>query len=263
MIDLPFGQTFAPEDLAIIGILCVLEIVLSFDNALVLGVLAQRLPPFQRRKALTYGLAGALAFRLAAVAAAQYVMQWSFFKVVGGAYLIYLGARHFVGETGTAVPAKLPSPPAAVRPTGCDTSRREARFWPTVGAIELTDVAFAVDSVLAAIALVRGPDKLWLVVMGGMLGVLAMRCAAYSLIALLERFPRFEVSAYLLVSVIGVKLFVEWLRELNPDWQRQLDFHDASGPAFWVFWLSIVASLAVGLVPRRIHASSTADADGR
>ena len=101
-----------------------------------------------------------------------------------------------------------------------------AAFWPTVLIIELTDIAFAVDSILAAIAFVGSPPpthntahfhpKLWLVVVGGMLGVLLMRYAATMFIKLLERFPRFELSAYLLVLVIGTKLLLDW--GCNSDW---------------------------------------------
>ena len=58
-----FGQTLAASDLAVIGLLIVLEGVLSIDNALVLGLLAKRLPPEQRNRALFYGLAGAFVFR--------------------------------------------------------------------------------------------------------------------------------------------------------------------------------------------------------
>ena len=91
-------------------------------------------------------------------------------------------------------------------------------FWTTVALIEVTDVAFAVDSILAAIALVGsapvghvGPHpKLWVVITGGMIGVMLMRVAAAMFIRLLERFPRFETSAYLLVLTIGLKLLVDW-----------------------------------------------------
>ena len=84
-------------------------------------------------------------------------------------------------------------------------------FWGTVALIEVTDIAFAVDSILAAIALVGsappgyvGPHpKLWVVITGGMIGVMLMRVAAAMFIRLLERFPRFEMSAYLLVMTIG------------------------------------------------------------
>ena len=63
-----FGQTFETHDIAIIALLIVLEGVLSIDNALVLGLLARKLPKSQQRRALTYGLVGAFVFRVIAIA---------------------------------------------------------------------------------------------------------------------------------------------------------------------------------------------------
>src|SRR3954447_10409026 len=90
-----FGQTFEFHDLIVIGILVVLEGVLSIDNALVLGLLARRLPRRLQGKALTYGLVGALVFRLIAVATASWLLHWTFVKLLGGAYLLWVAFKHF------------------------------------------------------------------------------------------------------------------------------------------------------------------------
>ncbi|HEY7088974.1 MAG TPA: hypothetical protein VH518_12845, partial [Tepidisphaeraceae bacterium] len=228
-----FGQTFDIHDLAIVALLVVLEGVLSIDNALVLGLLARRLPKQDQSKALTYGLVGAFAFRFIAIATATYLLQWHFVKLLGGAYLIYVSAKHFFFERREVTDEKLSvdadGNPTLVRASdgadlcaedveaecaGRTTSvlfRRAVGFWPTVVVIELTDIAFAVDSIVAAIGVVgpapnglSGPHpKLWVVLVGGFLGVVVMRFAAVLFIRLLERFPRFETAAYLLVIVIG------------------------------------------------------------
>src|SRR4051794_34614639 len=91
-----FGQTFDPHDLAIIGLLIVLEGVLSIDNALVLGLLAKRLPKQQQSHALTYGLIGAFVFRFVAIATATFLLKWTVFKLLGGGYLIYVALKHFL-----------------------------------------------------------------------------------------------------------------------------------------------------------------------
>ena len=62
-----FGQELAWHDLGVVGLLILLEGVLSIDNALVLGLLAKRLPKEQQSKALTYGLVGAFVFRVPVV----------------------------------------------------------------------------------------------------------------------------------------------------------------------------------------------------
>src|SRR5580658_1596372 len=128
-------QTFQPRDLLVVAILVVLEVLLSVDNALVLGLLAGKLPASLQRKALTYGLIGAFIFRLIAIAGAVKLLEWRFVKLLGGGYLIYVAVTHLLRN----------------RPrtrTAGDISA--GSFWRTVGAIELTDLAFAIDSILAA-----------------------------------------------------------------------------------------------------------------
>jgi len=265
-----FSQTFATQDLAVVALLVLLEGVLSIDNALVLGLLARRLPKSQQKKALTYGLFGAFIFRFAAIATAAYLLRWRFVKLLGGGYLIYVSIKHFFIDWRTASvreaeeDVRLGS--GAGRP---DDSSEEAaaqssggpahpKFWPTVGVIELTDIAFAIDSILAAIALV-GPappgytgihPRLWVVMTGGMLGVILMRMAAVLFIKLLDRFPRFETSAYLLVLVIGLKLVADWALN-TPAHPHLANFHSAESPAFWAFWAAMAGCLVIGFLPAR------------
>jgi YkoY family integral membrane protein len=265
-----FGQKAEPHDLIIIGLLVVLEGVLSIDNALVLGLLAKRVPKRLQGRALTYGLIGALVFRMAAIGAATWLLQWTVAKLLGGAYLIYVAVKHFFFEGDSEDEAKsalnqeqkavdqvtsgeLPGEAARKAVTAASLS-----FWYTVAVIELTDIAFAIDSILAAIALVgqQRPhdtgvhDKLWVVIVGGFIGVVVMRFAAVLFIKLLEKFPRFELSAYLLVLVIGGKLLADW--GLNTkEHPHRVDFHDYRYPAFWIFWVLMVVCFSIGFLPTR------------
>jgi YkoY family integral membrane protein len=256
------GQSFQLHDLFVVALLVVLEGVLSIDNALVLGLLAKRLPKRLQGKALTYGLVGALVFRILAIGTASILLRWTFAKFLGGAYLVYVAVKHFVfGDEqhldelepdGTPRIADAGAPP---RPGGIFLHGR--LFWQTVLVIELTDIAFAVDSIVAAMALVGqqtpedtgAHDKLWVVVTGGMLGVILMRFAAVLFIRLLERFPRFETAAYLLVAVIGVKLLVDWWFNV-PGRPERVNFHSPHSAAFWIFWAAMLLSFSVGFIPQ-------------
>lgn len=283
-----FGQTFDGKDLATIGILVVLEGVLSIDNALVLGLLARRVPKDQQARALTYGLVGAFVFRFISIATATYLLKWRIVKLIGGGYLVYIALKHFFFESkeedeevvrvdaegepilvheATGIPvgpeeaadeikARVPVPVDITDPPKGKPFTAMS-FWHTVAVIELTDIAFAVDSILAAIALVGPPPdkdslhpKLWVVVTGGMLGVMLMRVAAALFIKLLEKFPRFEAAAYLLVIVIGGKLLADW--GLNSEEHpHAVDFHDHHSPSFWIFWISMLICFCIGFIPHK------------
>jgi YkoY family integral membrane protein len=240
-----FGQTFTPGDLATIALLVLLEGLLSIDNALVLGILSQRVDPDRRSKALSYGLIGALVLRILAVAAAAFLLRFSWLKLVGGLYLIWAGLEHFL-----RAPKKRKLPPEA---------RRLASLHWVILQIELTDLAFAVDSILAAFALVGGPPpgfgslhpKLWLVITGGMLGVILMRFAAAIFARLLDRFPHLQTSGFVLVMLIGGKLVLDWSFN-TPQHPDRLDFNDYHAPALYIFWGLMLVILAMGtLAPGR------------
>jgi len=263
-----FGQELAYPDLGLIALLIVLEGVLSIDNALVLGILAKRLPKHQQKKALTYGLGGAFVFRVIAIVTAAYLLKLWWVKLLGGGYLLFVAIKHFFfDEKHTDFDVKIgpdghPIISDKVATAVASTGRKFAGFWSTVAVIELTDIAFAVDSILAAIAVIPvvSPDqtnpKLWVVVAGGMLGVIMMRFAAIVFIKLLDKFPRLEISAYLLILVIGLKLVADWAFNKPPenraaDWHPPVDFHSLSSVAFIIFWGLMVMCFAVGFWPQK------------
>lgn len=221
---------FNTHDLAVIGFLTFLEGILSIDNALVLALLAKPLPPHLQRKALTYGLVGAVVFRLIALSLTTYLMQWGWVKWVGGGYLVYVSVAHFL---------KKQKEEENLEAKKLSASNQKWLFWKTVLVIELTDIAFAVDSILAAVAL---SNKFWVVFTGGFLGVILMRVAANAFITLLDKFPRMETTAYLLVLIIGIKLLIDAAHLPG------IDFHSSSSPAFWIFWASMAGALGVGLI---------------
>ena len=190
-----FGQTFEYHYLAVVALLVILDGVFSIDNALVLGLLAKRLPPHQRQRALMYGLVGAFVFRVIAIIFAQLLLGIEVVKLIGGGYLLFVAGKYFLEQWfGTAeeqivlgdeeqpvlvhaddgsplsakeeeeeLEARIPVPAPELEVVNGSAGRSAngaarafAKFWPTVVVIELTDIAFAVDSILAAIALV-GP----------------------------------------------------------------------------------------------------------
>ena len=214
------------HDIFLVLFLVFLEGILSIDNALVLALLARGLPEKQQRKALTYGLIGAVVFRLLSLFIITTLIKYRWIKVLGGLYLLFVALKHFIkGDPQQDLPK---------------SSR--ANFWKVVLAIELTDIAFAVDSILAAVALT---PKFWVVFTGGILGVVMMRFAASMFISVIRRFPSFETTAYLLVFTIGIKILLE------VSGRPEFDFHSASKPAFWIFWSIMFLFIIYGFRPKR------------
>lgn len=182
-------QTFHTGDLAIVAFLVVLEALLSADNALVLAVMVRHLPKNLQRKALLYGLGGAFVFRFIAILFATTILSLWWLQAIGALYLLYLPLKHFHSANREKTVKAV-----------------EKSFWPTVISVEIADIAFAVDSVLAGVALIKSPDKIWVVYFGAIIGVVLLRFAASLFISLLAKYPVLDHIAYILVGWVGVKL---------------------------------------------------------
>ena len=243
--------------------LVLLEGLLSADNALVLAVMVRHLPKGQQKRALRYGIWGAFVFRFIAVVLATTILDYWQFEVVGGLYLMFLAVKHLLsGEEG--------HDPEGKAKTG-------RGFWATVAAVELADIAFSIDSILAAVALAdEMPKHLrdlampiltlkdWVIYAGGVLGIVAMRYIAGYFLILLERFKGLASGAYYLVGWIGVRLVGAGLHHaLYHDKARVLGgwpgnwkdlFPDAVARNLdmpgWLFWGGMGLIVAVSLLYR-------------
>ncbi len=192
-----------------------LEGILSIDNAAVLGAMVSVLPtndmvPWpgllkflgspihrllggQRSSALKVGLLGAYAGRGLMLVLANFVIHNPYLKILGAAYLIRLAFEN-LGE---------PEP-------GEEEQVRAKRmgskgFWGVVIAVELADLAFSLDNVVAVVAL---SDNLYLVMLGVFVGIITMRFAAGIFTWMILKEPVLESAAYMVVFNIGVELLL-------------------------------------------------------
>jgi YkoY family integral membrane protein len=191
-----------PVAWGLIGTLVILEGLLSADNALVLAVMVKHLPPDQRKKALFYGLLGAYTFRFIAIGVGVFLIKLWWVKILGAAYLAWLSIKYFLDKRKAAQNEEEES--HGMNQSGL-LIRLFGTFWGTVIAVEIMDIAFSVDSVLAAFGV---SEQVWVLLVGGMLGVLMMRGVAGIFLKLIDRIPELETSAYILILLIAAKMFV-------------------------------------------------------
>src|SRR5213594_1130749 len=170
---------------------------------MVLAVLVLGLPKHQRHKALRYGIAGAFVFRAIATLLAVYLIRLRLVKLVGAGYLLYLAYRHFLGAKDAQ---SRRAPPKALPRMGLTA------LWATVVKVELTDLVFAIDSILVAVAM---SPKLWVVLSGGILGIIMMRLVIGQLLALVERYPPLVDGAFVIIAWVALKLLVEYLHAVG------------------------------------------------
>ncbi len=186
-----------PVSWGIIFWLIILEGLLSCDNALVLAVLVNKLPKHQQKKALLYGIWGAYFFRFVAIGLGTYLVKITWVQILGAGYLLWMAGKFFLSKSNHEEEED-----AEVKISGFWV-KLVGPFWATVIAVELMDITFSVDSILAAFAM---SSEVWVLFVGGLLGILMMRGVATIFIKLLDKYPELEASAYILIALIGAKL---------------------------------------------------------
>jgi tellurite resistance protein TerC len=193
-----------------------LEGILSIDNAAVLGAMVSELPPQervpwpeplkflgppthrilggQRSAALKVGLLGAYFGRGFMLVLASFVIRNQYLKFLGAAYLIKL-AFESLSET-EAGEEEGRATAMSVRGKG---------FWSIVITVELADLAFSLDNVVAVVAL---SNNLYIVMFGVFIGIVTMRFAATLFTLMILKEPILKPAAYIVVFNIGAELLL-------------------------------------------------------
>ncbi len=236
------NQTFSLGDIPVVLLLVLLEGLLSADNALVLAIMVRHLPPKQQQKALSLGLGMSFLFRIIAIILASFVIKLWWLQAIGAFYLLFLPINHFRQHAAH----------------GRNMQGKGGTFAKTVVALGIADVAFAIDSVLAAVATVGGrADKTWVVILGALLGVILLRYAAALFLRLLDKYPALDHLAYILVGWVGIKLAFMALHSFGIAMKRT-GMPEMPGSVFWA-GMAIIIGFGLWFAAKNPHVPDDAE----
>ncbi|PCI94563.1 hypothetical protein COB11_03675 [Candidatus Aerophobetes bacterium] len=238
------NQTFSYVDIPKVLVLIFLECLLSADNALVLAAIVKPLPKKQRGKALWIGIFSAFVLRAIAIFVAAYLIRYFFVQAIGAIYLFYLAFSFKIKTRRNKDNIKLQTTPP---------------LWKTVLQIEATDFIFAIDSILAALGLTgialqphhALPPKMWIVYLGGIIGLVIMRFSVRIFSFFIDRFKRLERASHYLIGWIGIKLGFEALYSylLQKGDTKYTEILQTS--IDWVFWIVTISLFIYGFLPKQ------------
>lgn len=226
-------------------VLIFLEGLLAADNAVVMAVMVKHLPREQQKKALFYGLLGAFVFRFIALFLITILAKYWQIQAIGAAYLLFISIKHIYDTKFKKEDEEEEH-----------EEKKGSGFWMTVLKVELADIAFAIDSMLAAVAIAitlphigdtnigginAGPFAVMF--LGGFVGLVIMRFAAQWFVKVLNDYPSLETAAFLIVGWVGVKLTVLVLCHE----EIAILPHDFAHSTLWkaIFWV-VLLGIAVG-----------------
>ncbi|MDI3341674.1 MAG: TerC family protein [Sphaerobacter sp.] len=185
--------------LASVFSIVVIDLVLSGDNALVIGMAAHRLPPRQRRWAIIMGGAGAIGLRILFTALAVFLLTVPLLQAAGGLMLTWIAYKLLRDETqaGHHVEAQ-------------DT------LIDSVQTIIVADAAMSLDNILAVGGAAHGSVELLLF---GLALSMPLLLFGSSLIArLMNRVPWLIVVGTLVLTVTAARMIADdrWIAGAVP-----------------------------------------------
>jgi len=172
-----------------------LELVLSADNAVALASITKNLNNIDlQKKALNIGIFIALILRIFVILTAQFILNFWPVKLIGGIYLISLSFSKFssINKDTSNDNYKINYP--------------ESSIFKVILLLSITDLAFSIDSITAAVAI---SDQFLLVITGAIIGVIALRFTSGLFIKWLEIYINLEKAGYIAVAIIGFKLILQ------------------------------------------------------
>lgn len=225
------AHNVTPHDFIVIGILIVLEGVLSADNAVALAAMTKSLPTYEEQtKALNWSIIGSYVLRIVGVFFAAALIQNLGFRALGGAYLLGLAIKHWI-FTAHKENKKKEKPPG--------------NFWVVLLLLAGTDFAFSIDSIAASVAVTH---KVWVIITGALIGIALLRVAASWFITALEIYPRLEHAAYIMIGFVGMRMLFEVMQDM-PDYFQNFVSSSLEFPE-WSLYVVMVLAFSYGFSKR-------------
>lgn len=172
---------------AVVAIILI-DIVLAGDNALVIGMAANRLPDHLKQRAIFWGTFGAVAVRFISVALLTYLLLIPGLRLIGGLALIYIGWKLAFQNKQHDIGAK-------------DT------FWAAIGTIVIADAVMGIDNALG-IAAAAGGD-FGLVIFGLLVSVPIILFGSTMIARLLERYPDSVFIGSYVLFVVAIQMILK------------------------------------------------------
>ncbi len=163
-----------------------IDIVLAGDNALIIGMVANKLPPQLRRRAIIWGTVGAIGIRFASVAVLTWLLTVPGLRLVGGLALFYIAWKLAFADKEE------------------HTDHTADTFWGAMGTILMADAVMGIDNALGIAAAAGG--NWWIIIFGLLISVPIILFGSTMVNRILERWPRAVYIGSAVLAVVGTQM---------------------------------------------------------
>ena len=186
-----FAELFAPEQIAILTQIIFIDLVLAGDNAIIIGMVASKFPPEQRKKVIFWGIGGAVILRIILTLLTAYLLQITGLRLIGGLLLLYIVYKLYVDVIKGSE-------------TEEDIKVDNSSFLKAIWTVLLADFTMSLDNVLGVAG--AAGDHYGLLVFGLVLSIILMATAATLISGWIKKYRWIAWIGLLAILVVAVEL---------------------------------------------------------
>ena len=186
-----FSELFSPDQLAILGQIIFIDLVLAGDNAIIIGMVASKFPTDQRKKIIFWGIGGAVILRIILTLLTAYLLQITGLRLLGGFLLLYIVYKLYVDVI------KGNSKEEGIK---VDNSNFLKAIW----TILLADFTMSLDNVLGVAG--AAGDHYALLVFGLALSIILMATAANLISKWIQEYKWIAWAGLLAILIVAIQL---------------------------------------------------------
>ena len=186
-----FAELFAPEQIAILTQIIFIDLVLAGDNAIIIGMVASKFPPEQRKKVIFWGIGGAVILRIILTLLTAYLLQITGLRLIGGLLLLYIVYKLYVDVIKGSEKEE-------------NIKVDNSSFLKAIWTVLLADFTMSLDNVLGVAG--AAGEHYGLLVFGLVLSIILMATAATLISGWIKKYRWIAWLGLLAILVVAVEL---------------------------------------------------------
>ena len=185
------AELFTPEQITILTQIIFIDLVLAGDNAIIIGMVASKFPPDQRKKVIFWGIGGAVILRIILTLLTAYLLQITGLRLIGGILLLYIVYKLYVDVIKEASKQE-------------DIKIDSSSFIKAIWTVLLADFTMSLDNVLGVAG--AAGHHYHLLIFGLILSIVLMAVAANLISGWIKKYRWIAWLGLLAILIVAVDL---------------------------------------------------------
>ena len=194
-----FAELLTPEQITILTQIIFIDLVLAGDNAIIIGMVASKFPPDQRKKVIFWGIGGAVILRIILTLLTAYLLQITGLRLIGGILLLYIVYKLYVDVIKGASKEE-------------DIKVDNSSFLKAIWTVLLADFTMSLDNVLGVAG--AAGHHYHLLIFGLILSIVLMAVAANLISGWIKKYKWIAWLGLLAILIVAVDLIYTDIRIL-------------------------------------------------